>query len=343
MIGIGLTGYGYWGPNLARCFADGEKSRLVAIHDRDPVAVKRATLRYPSARACADFAALLAEPMVDAVAIATPVHTHVELALAALRAGKHVLVEKPMTRTCAEAAQLIEEAQRRKLVLMVDHTFVYTPAVRKVRELIEAGELGRVHYFDSTRVNLGLFRSDVNVVWDLAVHDLAILDHVLDERPVSIAAQAARHVPDSPESMAFVTLGFPSGAVAHINVNWLAPVKVRQTLIGGSRKMIVYNDLEPSEKIKLYDKGITVLSPPREEIDRLRIGYRTGDMWAPHLPPIEALRTEADHFLDCIDRAAAPLTDGAAGLRVVELLELATSSIRQGGRPIDLTLTRMAS
>jgi predicted dehydrogenase len=343
MIGIGLIGYGYWGPNLARCFADGDKSRLAAVHDQDPAALERAARRYPGARACADVAALLAEPTVDAVAIATPVYTHFDLALAALRAGKHVLVEKPMTRTSAEAAQLIEEAQRRKLVLMVDHTFVYTPAVRKVRELIEAGELGCIHYYDSTRVNLGLFQSDVNVVWDLAVHDLAILDHILDENPVSIAAQAVRHVQDSPESMAFVTLGFPSGAVAHINVNWLAPVKVRQTLIGGSKKMIVYNDLEPSEKIKLYDKGITVLSPAREEIDRLRIGYRTGDMWAPRLATTEALQTEADHFVDCVDQAATPLTDGAAGLRVVELLELATGSIRQGGHPVDLTLTRMAS
>jgi predicted dehydrogenase len=342
MIGVGLIGYGYWGPNLARCFADGARSRLVAVHDRDAAARARAARRYPSTAGHDDARDLIADPSVDAVAIATPVRTHHDLALAALQAGKHVLVEKPMTRTAAEARRLVDEAARRDRVLMVDHTFVYTPAVRKIRELIDTGDLGAVHYYDSTRINLGLFQSDVNVIWDLAVHDLAILDHLLGERPAWVAAQAARHVQDSPESMAFVTLAFPSGAVAHVNVNWLAPVKLRQTLIGGSRKMIVYDDLEPSEKIKVYDKGITVLAG-REAIDQLRIGYRTGDMWAPRLATTEALRTEVDHFIACIEGTAEPLTGGAAGLQVVELLEATTSSIRQNGRPIDLTLDRMAS
>jgi predicted dehydrogenase len=343
MIGIGLIGYGYWGPNLARCLGEGEACRLVAVHDRDAAARERAGRRHPGVPTCAEVTELLAQPGLDAVAVATPVHTHFDLALAALRAGKHVLLEKPMTRTSREAARLVEEAARRGLVLMVDHTFVYTPAVRKIRALIDAGDLGAIHYYDSTRINLGLFQSDVNVVWDLAVHDLAILDHLLDERPACITAQAARHVADSPESMAFVTLGFPSGAVAHINVNWLAPVKMRRTLIGGSQKMIVYDDLEPSEKIKVYDKGVTVQQPPREEIDRMRVGYRLGDMWAPRLATTEALRTEIDHFVDCIRHGQRPLTDGIAGLRVVELLERAASSIRQNGRPMDLGLTRIAS
>lgn len=343
MIGVGLIGYGYWGPNLARCFADGEDSRLVGIHDRDPAARERAKRRHPGALICSEVADLLARSDLEAVAIATPVHTHFDLALAALRAGKHVLLEKPMTRTAREAVQLVEEAERRGLVLMVDHTFVYTPAVRKIRELLAAGDLGALHYYDSTRINLGLFQSDVNVVWDLAVHDLAILDHLLDERPASIAAQAARHVLDSPESMAFVTLTFPSGTVAHVNVNWLAPVKMRRTLIGGSLKMVVYDDLEPSEKIKVYDKGVTLPEHRREDIDRMRVGYRLGDMWAPRLATTEALRTEIDHFVACVRHGATPITDGLAGLRVVELLERAASSIRQGGRPIDLGLTRIAS
>jgi predicted dehydrogenase len=227
---------------------------------------------------------------------------------------------------------------------MVDHTFVYTPAVRKIRELVDTGDLGAVHYYDSTRINLGLFQSDVNVIWDLAVHDLAILDHLLSERPAWVAAQAARHVQDSPESMAFVTLAFPSGAVAHVNVNWLAPVKLRQTLIGGSRKMIVYDDLEPSEKIKVYDKGITVNGggagqangDKSDKIYQMLVGYRTGDMWAPQLDMTEALSLELRQFINCVEQRTAPLTDGQAGLRVVRVLEAATQSLAQRGRVVEL-------
>lgn len=342
MICVGLIGYGYWGPNLARCLADEEGCRLLAVHDRDEAARTRALQRYPGVDGCAEVEALIEDPRLDAVVIATPVHTHYPLALAALDAGKHVLVEKPLAASTAEARRLVAAAERHGRVLMVDHTFVYTPAVRKIRELLDNGKVGQVQYYDSIRINLGLFQSDVNVVWDLAVHDLAILAYLLDEAPVSVAANGARHLLGRPENMAFVTLSYPSGAVAHINVNWLAPVKVRQMLIGGSRQMIVYNDLEPSEKVKVYDRGAHLIQG-RDEIDRLRVGYRTGDMWAPQLAPTEALRTCVAHFLDCIERGRAPVTDGRVGLDIVELLEAATSSMRLGGRPVDLRPARLAS
>ncbi len=342
MIGFGLVGYGYWGPNLARCLGEHDGCRLLAVHDQDSTARARAISRHAGLRECASAEDLFGDPEIDAVAIATPVHSHHALALAAIRAGKHVLIEKPLAASIAEAESLVAEAERLGRTLMVDHTFVFTPAVRKIRELVAAGEIGAVHYYDSIRINLGLFQQDVSVVWDLAVHDLAILSYILPERPVTISAQAARHLTGRPESMAFVTLGYPSGAVAHINVNWLAPVKVRQTLIGGSRRMIVYNDLEPSEKVKVYDRGAHLIAG-REERDQLRVGYRTGDMWAPQLPATEALKSAIGHFVDCVTSRTRPVTDGAVGREIVELLTSATSSIRQGGRPVELAQRRLAS
>lgn len=342
MINVGIIGYGYWGPNLARSFSEADGSRVTAICDQRPEALARAERRLPGAKITRDCRELIDDPKVDAIAIATPVRAHYELALAALHAGKHILVEKPMTETADQARALIAEAERRSLVLMVDHTFIYTPAVMKIRELTVAGELGDLYYYDSIRVNLGLFQRDVNVIWDLAVHDLSILEYVMAEHPVAVSANGASHVPGSPENMAYLTLYFESGMIAHINVNWLAPVKVRRTLIGGSRKMIVFDDLEPSEKIKVYDCGITVNGNP-EQIYQLLIDYRMGDMWAPRLPVKEALRTEAEHFIACVERRADPVTGGAMGLRVVELLEAATWSMQERGRPIDLRLARRAS
>ncbi len=342
MIAAGLIGYGYWGPNLARCLADNEGCVLAAVHDLDQEACERAARRFPGIQVYGDARDLIGDPSIGAVVIATPVQTHYPLAMAALRAGKHVMVEKPLAASVAEASSLVAEAERRQQVLMVDHTFVYTPAVRKIRELVTSGQIGEIHYYDSLRVNLGLFQTDVNVVWDLAVHDLAILAYLLGEPPTSVAAQAARHLPGRPESMAFVTLSYASGAVAHINVNWLAPVKVRQTLIGGSRQMIVYNDLEPSEKVKVYDKGVHLVAG-RERRDELRVGYRMGDMWSPQLSGTEALKTSVAHFIECIETGATPITDGRVGLGIVELLESATRSIRQGGRPVDLVPERLAS
>jgi predicted dehydrogenase len=250
-----------------------------------------------------------------------------------LRAGKHLWLEKPMTETSDQARRLVDEAERRGLVLIVDHTFVYTGAVRKMKELIDAGELGRIYYYDSKRVNLGLFRRDVNVIADLAAHDFAILDHLLREHPIAVSASGTNHFPGTPENLAYVTLFYDSGTIAHTNVSWLSPVKVRQILVGGSMKMITYDDLEPSEKIKVYDKGVSFTDDP-QQIQEMRVGYRTGDMWAPKLAVTEALRVEGEHFVDCIEHGKTPETDGRLGLRVVELIEAATSSMRGRGETV---------
>jgi len=341
MIGVAVIGHGYWGPNLARCFAETDNCELVAVADPSPGALARAAKRHPSVRLTSDWRDLLQDPKVDAVAVATPVHTHHEISRAALQSGRHVLVEKPMTETADQARNLIEEAARRGLVLMVGHTFVYSPAVRKMHELVKAGDLGQVYYYDSTRINLGLFQKDVNVIWDLAVHDLSILQYLLEESPAAVSASGVSHVAGSPENMAHVTLYY-SDAVAHLNVNWLAPVKVRQVLVGGSRKMIVYNDLDPSEKVKVYDRGVNVASDA-DEIYRMRVSYRVGDMWAPCLSTAEPMLTETAHFVSCIETASRPVTDGHLGLGVVEILEAATRSMRQRGHPVELTPFRKAS
>jgi predicted dehydrogenase len=342
MIGVALIGYGYWGPNLARCIAETAGCRLAAIVDPSPKAQARAAGRFETTPVLTDWREALARGDVDAVAIATPVRTHFEIALAALESGRHVLVEKPMTETSAEARRLIETAARRGLTLLVDHTFIYSGAVRKMRELVEAQELGKVFYYDSTRVNLGLFQSDVNVLWDLAVHDLAILQHVLDSAPIALSANAVAHIPGVPESMGQMTLYLESGAVAHLNVNWLAPVKVRRVLVGGSRKMILWDDLEPSEKIKVYDRGVSV-TPRGEELYDLLVSYRVGDMWAPRIAANEPLAVELQHFAGCVDAGETPITDGRLGLQVVEMLEAASRSIALRGHPVEIAPLRRAS
>jgi predicted dehydrogenase len=342
MIRLGIIGYGYWGPNLARAAAEVDATEVAAIADPSAAARERAGRRHPSARLLADWREALGDPAIEAVLIATPVASHFEVALAALRAGKHVLVEKPMADAAPNAALLIEEATRRGLTLMVDHTFVYTPAVRALRELVTAGSLGDIYYYDSTRINLGLFQRDVNVIWDLAVHDFAILDHLLEASPVAISASAASFVADSPDNIAHLSVYYSSGAMAHLNVSWLAPVKVRQTLIGGSRRMVIYDDMQPSEKIKIYDRGIAVSNDPQQIHDRL-ISYRVGDMASPALSAKEALVTEIEHFAECIATGARPLTDGESGLRIVEMLTAATRSSRLRGQPVELGALREAS
>jgi predicted dehydrogenase len=276
---------------------------------------------------------VLADSSIDAIAIATPVHTHYELGLAGLMAGKHVWIEKPMAETSVQALRLLDEAERRRRVLIVDHTFIYTGAVRKMAEIIRGGELGRVYYYDSIRVNLGLFQRDVSVISDLAVHDFSILDHLLDEKVGAVSASGTNHFPGAPENLAYITLFYDSGTIAHVNVSWLAPVKVRQILVGGSRKMITYDDVEPSEKVKVYDKGVSFTDDPKQ-IYQMRVGYRTGDMWAPKLDVTEALQVEGAHFVDCIDHGTKPQTDGRLGLRVVELIEAATNSMRRKGETV---------
>jgi predicted dehydrogenase len=339
-IKIGVIGYGYWGPNLVRNFVEVPGSEVLEVSDLRPEALAKVQARYPAINTVVDHKELIFNPKIDAVVIATPVSTHFDLAMQALKAGKHVLVEKPITSTAEQALRLIKEAENRNLVLMVDHTFVYTGAVRKIHELIDLGELGDLYYYDSVRVNLGLFQRDVSVIWDLAVHDLAIMDYVFESRPYAISATGMSHVPGQPENVAYLTMFFENRVIAHIHVNWLAPVKVRRTLIGGSQKMIVYDDLEPSEKIKVYDKGITV-NGSSESVYQMLIGYRAGDMWAPRLSITEALRTEALSFLECIENNKRPITDGEAGLRVVSMLEAATKSMLDQGRPIELKYKEM--
>lgn len=342
MIGVAVVGYGYWGPNLARCFAETDGCRVAAIVDADPAALARAAKRHPQARLLSDWREALADPEVEALAVATPVRTHFEIALAALLAGRHVLVEKPMTETSAQSERLIEAAAQRGLTLMVDHTFVYASAVQKMKELVASDDLGQIYYYDSTRINLGLFQRDVNVIWDLAVHDLAIVQHVLASPPVAVSANGVSHVPGTPENMAQIALYLESGAVANLNVNWLAPVKVRRVLVGGSRKMIVWDDLEPSEKIKIYDRGVSLTNDPAEIYERL-VSYRIGDMWAPRLATTEPILTETTHFVHCIESGATPITDGRLGLQVVEMLEAASRSMTLRGHPVELGARRRAS
>jgi predicted dehydrogenase len=337
-ITIGVIGYGYWGPNLVRNFANTDGCRVAAVSDLDPTKLASCARLYSNVNTTTDVRDLIEDRRIGALAIATPAHSHFELAMAALKAGKHVLVEKPLAQTSDQVCRLIDEAKRRKLTLMVDHTFVYTPAVQKIRQLISEGALGQIFYYNGTRASLGLFQKDVNVIWDLAVHDVSIIQHILNEAPVAVSATGATHFSGTPENMAHITLFFESSCVAHINVNWLSPIKVRQTFIGGSRKMIVYDDVEPTEKIKVYDKGVTV-DLSGQKAHQLRIGYRAGDMWAPHLPASEALSIEARHFIECVRTGANPVSDGVSGLQVVAILEAASRSIVDQGKPVQLKKT----
>jgi predicted dehydrogenase len=335
MIRVGVVGYGYWGPNLVRNFSEVPDARVVAVADLEPSRLTAVQRRYPWIRTVGSFREVAHDPAVDAVVVASPASSHFEVALESLHSGKHVLVEKPMAAKAEQAARLIDEAARRGLVLMVDHTFVYTSAVRKIRELTESNALGEIYYYDAVRTNLWVPRRDVNVVWDLAVHDVAIMDHILPRRPHVVSAVGVVHLPGSHENIAYLTLLFENGTLGHIHVNWLAPVKVRRTLIGGSRRMIVYDDMEVTEKVKVYDRGVTVEEGALDVYEKL-VAYRTGDMLAPRLDVAEALYTMATHFVDCVSNGRRPLTDGEAGLRVVEILESAAQSIADQGRPISL-------
>ncbi len=335
MIKIGVIGYGYWGPNLVRNFSETPGITVASVADLDPKKLEIVQKRYPGVKTTSRFQDLLENKDIDAIAIATPVNSHFELGMAVLKAGKHLWLEKPMTETSEQARKLVNEAEKRNLVLMVDHTFIYTGAVRRMGDMVKSGELGQILYYDSTRINLGLFQRDVSVIADLAVHDFSILDYLLGEQPVAVSAVGTNHFPGTPENLSYITLFYDSGIIAHINVSWLAPVKVRQILIGGSKKMITYDDLEPSEKIKIYDKGISFTEDP-QQIYEMRVGYRTGDMWAPKLDSTEALRIEGEHFVDCIENGKTPMSDGALGLRVVELIEAATRSMHQRGQSVEI-------
>jgi predicted dehydrogenase len=332
-VRVGVVGYGYWGPNIVRNFSGLDRCDLVAVCDKNAKALKRAQKTYPGVHLTTDFTEVLESPDIDAVAIVTPVWTHFELAKAALKNGKHVFVEKPFTSNSAQAEQLIELAARKNLRIMVDHTFLFSGSVRKMRELVDKGTLGPLYYFDSTRVNLGLFQHDVSVVWDLAPHDLSIMDYIIDESPEAVVATGGNHLNDLAD-MAFITVYFPGKITAHINVNWLSPVKVRTTLIGGRDKMMVWNDLEPDEKIKVYDKGVDISNG--QGVYDLLVSYRSGDVWAPKVDATEALKLELGYFLDCVLDNQRPSNDGEAGLRVVRLLEAAEQSLKARGRIVTL-------
>jgi len=328
---FGVIGYGYWGPNVVRNLYGLERSRLVTVCDQSTNALKRAKQLYPNVDMTRNSEDVLTSREIDAVAVVTPVWTHYELAKKALQNGKHVFVEKPLTSTVEQAEELIELAERKNLHIMVDHTFLFTGAVRKIQQLIDDGTLGDLYYYDSTRVNLGLFQHDINVVWDLAPHDLSIMDHVIRKRPEAIVATGECHL-NGFVDVAFITVYFPQNFIAHINVNWLSPVKVRTTLIGGEKKMLVWNDLEADEKIKVYDKGVQMSSS--QGVYDLLVSYRTGDMWSPKVEQAEALKVELTHFRDCILNGQRPSNDGIAGLRVVKMLEAADKSIKEKGKAI---------
>jgi len=334
MIHIGVIGYGYWGPNIVRNFNTMDGSRVIAICDINQDMLKKVKKTYPDIRITPDFNELVSSADVDAVAVVTPVFTHYEMAKKALIQGKHVFVEKPFTYTAAQAEELIDIAERKNLKIMVDHTFLFTGAVRKIKQLIDEDIIGDLLYFDSIRVNLGLFQHDVNVVWDLAPHDLSILDFLIKDKPNAVVATGEAHFNHELEDIAYITFYFPKNIIAHINVNWLSPVKVRTTLIGGHKKMLVWNDLEADDKIKIYDKGVEITNT--ESVYNLLVSYRSGDMWAPKVDQAEALKAEVEHFVDCVTNGGKPLNEGLSGLRVVRMLEAANKSVKRKGEIVYL-------
>jgi len=333
VLRFGVIGYGHWGPNIVRNLHGIDACDVATVCDKSPAALRRVSRVYPQVHLTTDLSEVLASPDIDAVAVVTPAWTHFELAKAALLNGKHVFIEKPLTANSQQAEELIEIAQRKKLTLMVDHTFLFCGAVRKIRELIDSGTLGALYYFDSTRVNLGLFQHDISVIWDLAPHDFSIMDYILPEKPEAVVATGARHV-NGVADLAFITVYFPNDVVAHLNLSWLSPVKVRTTLIGGREKMLVWNDLEADEKIRVYDKGVHITNGPAG-LDA-EVSYRSGDVWAPKIQQTEALKLELEYFADCVMNSRTPTNDGEAGLRVVRLLEAADRSVKERGKVICL-------
>lgn len=331
---VAVIGVGYWGPNLIRNFLTLDEVETVVACDRDEARLGKMQKTFPGIETTVSLDEVISRDDIEIVAIATPVSMHFEIAKRSLLAGKHCWIEKPMTSSVAEAEELCELADKSNLKIFVDHTFIYTGAVRKMKEIITSGRLGEIYYFDSVRVNLGLFQHDVNVIWDLAPHDLSIADYLLESQPRRVSAIGSCHVGNRLEDIAYLTLEYANNLIAHFHVNWLAPVKIRKTLIGGTKSMIVYDDTEASEKIKIYDKGIEVTT--REGVYNTLVQYRTGDMLSPKIEQIEALSLGTQHFVDCIKTGEKPLTDGVAGLNVVRVLEASATSIRNQGKLIEL-------
>ncbi|MBN1754700.1 Gfo/Idh/MocA family oxidoreductase [bacterium] len=335
-MNCGIIGYGYWGPNLARNFFANNKFRLKGISDINLARLQKARDVYPEVLLCEDYRDIIKDPGIEAVAICTPVFRHYDIAKAALEAGKHILIEKPMTSSLKEGEELLEIAAKNKVKIMVDHTFIYTGAVRKIKEIIDSGEIGDIYYFDSVRVNLGLFQHDINVIWDLAPHDISIMNHLLGVNPIGVTALGADHIGNGLENTAYLYVDYGNELIGHIHVNWLAPVKVRTTLIGGSKKMIVFDDTEPSEKVRVYDKGVEIVNGDVDSIYKTLVQYRTGDMYAPKIDNIEALKLEVDTFYDYIRNDVQIEADGEAGLKVVRILEASQKSIKNDGKRIQL-------
>jgi len=335
MIKVGVIGYGYWGPNVARNFYGCERAELVAISDLNEKRLTLARTTYPSVKTFADFEEMLKSAEIDVVAIVTPVFTHYELTKRALEYGKHVFVEKPFTSGQAQAEDLLDIASKRNLKIMVDHTFLFTGAVRKMREVIDSGELGSLFFFDSVRVNLGLFQHDINVIWDLAPHDLSIMNYLIDKKPTSISALGTGHLVNGLEDVAYISVQFAdNGFIAHFHCNWLSPVKIRRTLISGDKKMLVWDDLSSDEKVKIYDRGVDFINT--SGIHKLLVSYRSGDMYAPKIANSEALKSEVEYFVDCLENNREPFNNGEAGYAVVKLLVAADKSLKLGGQKINL-------
>lgn len=335
MLKVGIIGYGYWGPNIARNFHVLDGVQVCCICDKNPRALARATKNYPGIKTTTNPHQVTSCAELDIVAVITPVFTHFELTKAALNNNKHVFVEKPFTQNASQAQILIDLAEKKRRKIMVDHTFLFTGAVRKIKELVDNDVLGDLYYYDSTRVNLGLFQHDVNVIWDLAPHDFSIMDYVLKEKPIAIAAHGKEHFRQGLQDIAYVTVYFQSNIIAHFNFNWLSPVKVRSTLIGAEKRMLVWNDVVADEKIKVYDKGVSITSS--ESIYQLLVEYRSGDMFAPKLDSREALNMEIAYFIDSIVHNTTIINDGHAGLRIVKLLQTTDESIKKNGKIIELS------
>jgi predicted dehydrogenase len=332
-----VIGAGYWGPNLVRNFQGSSSFHLRWLCDLDRARAEKVVGRYSTVQVTEALDDVLADPEVGAIAVATPAGTHLAVAMGALRAGKHVLVEKPLAVTAEEAASLVEEADRRGLTLMCDHTYCYTPTVSRIRDLVHSGALGEVQYIDSIRINLGLVQRDIDVVWDLAPHDLSILDHVLPEgvRPVSVSAVGRDPIGAGHACLAYLTLSLDNGSIAHINVNWLSPVKVRSFVVGGSKRTIVWDDMNPMYRLAVFDRGVDVATTDQElgvdEKRDLLISYRSGDMIAPALQEREALQAMVEEFARSIRTGTPAATDGRSGLRLLQILEAASASMAEGG------------
>ena len=337
MLSMGVIGYGYWGPNIVRNFNSISSAAVTTVCDMEQSALYRVKKNYAGMNTTRNCDEILQSPGIDAVAIVTPVSTHYDLAKKALLNGKHVFIEKPFTANSAEAEELIELAEKKNLTIMVDHTFLFCGAVKKIKQLIEADTLGEIYYFDSTRINLGLFQKDINVVWDLAPHDLSIMNYLIDRKPVAVTATGISHFNNEMENVAYITIYFSENLLAHFSVSWLSPVKMRTTLIGGDKKMIVWNDLVADQKIRVYDRGVdNSQAMSQEKVNVMRMSYRTGDMWSPQIDEVEALKCEAEYFVECVDKNKKPINDGTAGLRVVKILEATMKSLKMGGAVVYL-------